>query len=73
MFFIFDHAGNTVGNAKGYATIRGASRWANTKRMQNLLWARFDNRADKSETLVWQIIQPFGNVPGVANFENKGV
>lgn len=68
MFFIFDHAGNTVGNAKGYATMRGASQQANTRKLQNIIWARFDARDDKSETLVWQIIQPFGNVPGVANF-----
>lgn len=68
MFFIFDHAGNTVGNPKGYATMRGASQQANTRKLQNIIWARFDARADKSETLVWQIIQPFGDVPGVANF-----
>lgn len=69
-FYIFDHAGNTVGNPKGYATMKGASRQANTRKLQNLLWDRFDARADKSETLVWQILQPGGNTPGVANFEN---
>lgn len=69
-FYIFDHAGETVGNPKGYATITGASRQANTRKLQNLLWARFDAREDKTRTLVWQILQPGGLSYGIANFEN---
>jgi hypothetical protein len=68
-FYIFDYAGETVGNPAGYRTIRGASRWANTRKMQELLWARFDNRPDKSKTTVWQILQPGGNSFGRAFFE----
>lgn len=65
MFYIFDCNDNVVGNPKGYATIKGASRWANTRKMQTLLWSTFDARADKDKTTVWQIIQPFGNVAGL--------
>ncbi|NCB47745.1 hypothetical protein EOM81_12110 [bacterium] len=32
MFFIFDSAGNMVGNLKGYKTLSIASRVANTRR-----------------------------------------
>jgi hypothetical protein len=69
VFHIFDFDGQVIGNPAGYRTMRGASRWANTRKMQALIWARFDNRPDKSQTLVWQILQLGGNVPGVANFE----
>lgn len=55
MFYIFDCNDQIIGNPKGYATIKGASRWANTRRMQNLIWSTFDARADKSSTAVWQI------------------
>ena len=69
VFHIFDFDGQLIGNPKGYRTMKGASRWANTRKMQALIWARFDNRPDKSKTLVWQILQLGGNVPGVANYE----
>lgn len=56
-FYIFDCNGQIVGNPAGYATIKGASRWANTRRMQALIWSTFDARADKSKTTVWQILE----------------
>lgn len=64
MFYIFDFDGQLIGNPAGYRTIKGASRWANTRKMQNLIWDRFDNRPDKSVTTVWQILQLGGNQPG---------
>lgn len=42
MFFIYDCKDNLVGNPKGYPTLRGASRQANTRALQDLLWGRFE-------------------------------
>ena len=64
MFYIFDCNNQIIGNPKGYATIKGASRWANTRCMQNLIWSTFDARADKSKTTVWLIHAPGRDVAG---------
>lgn len=64
-FFIFDCHGSIVGNPKGYATMRGASRIANMRKTQNLLWDTFDNRQDKSVTLVWEIRESHQDKPAV--------
>ena len=42
MFFIYDCNGAIVGNPKGYPTLRGASRQANSRALQDLLWSRFE-------------------------------
>jgi hypothetical protein len=54
-YFIFDCEDRIVGNPKGYETARGASRQANTRKLQNLVWERFYARQDKDKVRVWEI------------------
>lgn len=55
MFYIKNCNGEIVGNVKGYKTLRGASRWAKTRIMQNLLWDTFYKKETDSN-LVWEIV-----------------
>ena len=55
MFYIKNCNGEIVGNVKGYRTIKGASRWAKTRSMQNLLWDTFYKKETDSN-LVWEIV-----------------
>jgi hypothetical protein len=55
MFYIKNCNGDIVGNVKGYRTMRGASRWAKTRTMQNLLWDTFYKKETDSN-LVWEIV-----------------
>lgn len=58
MFFIYDCHGNIAGNPKGYRTLRGASRQANTRALQTLLWGLFEaSKVDgvAPHSTVWSI------------------
>lgn len=54
-FFILNCNGDIVGNKKGYATIKGASRWAKCRKMQALLWDTF-YKNETNSNLVWEIV-----------------
>lgn len=54
-YFIFDCENRIIGNPKGYRTAKGASRQANTRKLQNLVWERFYIRQDKDKVRVWEI------------------
>ena len=64
-YFIFDCEDRIVGNPKGYRTARGASRQANTRKLQNLIGARFYTRQTQDRVRVWEIhCLPVVNVQG---------
>lgn len=54
-YFIFDCEDRVIGNPKGYRTAKGASRQANTRKLQNLIWARFYTRENQDRVRVWEI------------------
>lgn len=54
-YFIFDCDDNVIGNPKGYATARGASRQANSRKLQPVIWQRFYNRQNQDRVRVWEI------------------
>lgn len=59
MFYIFDANGHIVGNPKGYATHKGASRQANSTKTKagRALWAAYHAKdyAPGERRLMWAI------------------
>jgi hypothetical protein len=59
-FYIYDCNGRIVGNPKGYRTIKGAIREQDRKGSPawRAIWASYDARENKSDTLVSSIAAP---------------
>jgi hypothetical protein len=62
MYFILDCNGQTVGNAKGYRTFRGANAQFNSRgsKVKDLVWARYTQKEHgnpPTRPLVFSIIK----------------